>query len=135
MNEDIEVFEIDSKEVVRIGTNLTGFKNHTRATRTSTKLKCIVNSIGEGFRFYNFSTRNISETGLYIIGDKNKYEYQKSSILELVLLTPNDQISLLAKPVRFINSNEYGLRIVQIDKSDSVKLRRLIYNLTKNKSA
>jgi hypothetical protein len=117
-------------EVILLKSNMRGHKEQIRATRVKVEYRCFVKSLGEGIRYYTFYTKDFSETGIYLVGDKAKYEFTNSSLLEVGLCTPEDnQINFITKIIRKTNENEFGLKIVQIDRPAADKLHKLIKHL------
>lgn len=118
-------------EVIKLWNSKTrGLRDQVRATRAKVKYKCVVNSLGNDTVQHVFQTKDISETGFYILGNRPKYEFNSSTLLEVQLHAPDgEQINLMMKIVRSLNRNQFGLKVVQAERSESEKLHKLICGL------
>jgi hypothetical protein len=103
-------------------------RNQVRLERYKTKNVCTIRSLGAPHS-HSFHTKNISESGLLIVGAGAKYEFNKSTMLE-VCLSGTEQINFLTKVMR-VNNNEFGLKIIQADRLEMEKYIQLINLLSK----
>lgn len=96
------------------------------------KAKAILKLFGDS-NIYALETVNLSESGLLLEFDQPVHHLNKSSILEITLLLENNaeapgfgNISFLAKFVRNASDTEIGVKIIDIDCSNSSIYQKFI---------